>query len=171
MEEQPIINRVAGSALITFNLEDHYPKGERVIYDLSQNLFQGMILKEKDFRQFIKEHDFSAYQDKNVGIICSADAIIPSWAYMLLVNKMTPYANHVIVGDCDALEQSLFQKVLADIDVEDYRDKKIVVKGCGTLPVPTFAYAEVTRLLTPVVASLMFGEPCSTVPVYKRPRK
>jgi len=165
MEE--IINRVANSALITLNLEDYYHQGVRVVYDIKDNLFMEMILKEKDFRAFVKEHDWTQYQDKNVAIICSADAIVPTWAYMILASRMQPYAHLVVFGNLDSLEQALFQEALSKINIEEYKGTKVVVKGCGHLPIPTFAYVEITRLLTPVVASLMFGEPCSTVPVYK----
>lgn len=168
--EQTIINKVTQSSLITLDLEDFYPKGERVVYDLKNNLFQELILKEKDFREFLKSHDWKGYQDKNVAIICSVDAIIPTWAYMLLAIHLESIAHHFVFGDLKALEQALFQKVLAQINLEDYRDKKVVVKGCGNLPIPEFAYIEITRLLKPIVASLMFGEPCSTVPLYKKPR-
>lgn len=165
MEE--IINRVANSALITLNLEDYYHQGERVVYDIKDNLFMEMILKEKDFRAFVKEHDWTQYQDKNVAIVCSADAIVPTWAYMILASRMQPYAHLVVFGNLDSLEQALFQQTLSKINIEEYKGSKVVVKGCGQIPIPTFAYVEISRLLTPVVASLMFGEPCSTVPVYK----
>ncbi|MGB5976273.1 MAG: DUF2480 family protein, partial [Cyclobacteriaceae bacterium] len=161
-EKNVIVNRVASSPLITLDLEEHFPQGERILYDLKENLFQGLILKEKEFRQFIKEHDFTQYQDKHVALHCTADAIIPTWAYMLLANKMAPFADHIVFGDLQALEQSLFQSVLRQIDYSEYQDKKVVVKGCSKLPVPTYAYVEVTRRLTPYVSSLMFGEPCST---------
>jgi hypothetical protein len=166
MEE--IINRVAHSSLITLDLEDYYPQGERVLYDLKDNLFQGLILKEKDFRAFLKENDWTVYQDKNIALTCSVDAIIPTWAYMLLAIHIEPYANHVAFGDLADLEKSLFQKIISAIHVEDFRDKRVVVKGCGKLPIPEFAYIEITRVLRPLVSSLMFGEPCSTVPLYKK---
>lgn len=165
-----IVNRVANSALISFDLEDIYPQGERVIYDLKENLYEGLILREKDFRAFVKEHDWSQYQGKNVAITCSADAIVPTWAYMLLTIHLEPFAQHIIFGSLEELENALFQKALAQINVEDFRDRKVVVKGCGDLPVPTFAYTEITRLLRPVARSIMYGEPCSTVPLYKQPK-
>jgi hypothetical protein len=169
MEEQDIIvNKVAGSGLITLNLEDYYHSGERVVYDLKDNLFHGLILKEKDFREFLKGHDWSQYAGKNVAITCSADAIVPTWAYMLLATHLEPYANFFLFGDLEALETALFGQALSKIDVADYKDARIVVKGCGSLPVPTYAYVEITRLLKPYVKSLMYGEPCSTVPLYKR---
>ena len=166
--QENIINKVANSGLITLNLEDFYPKGERVVYDIVDNLFHGLMLREKDFRAFIKEHDWAQYQDKNVAITCSADAIVPTWAYMLLANKLKPYANEVVFGDLNTLEAVLFTKALSKINLQDYANERVVVKGCGEIDVPVAAYVEVTNLLTPVVKSIMFGEPCSTVPVYKR---
>jgi hypothetical protein len=169
--EDEIINKVANSSLITLNLEDYYDKRERVLYDIKDNLFQELILKEKDFRDFIKTHDWNQYKGKNVGIICSADAIVPTWAYMLLTTRLEPYANIVIFGDLDRLEQALFQQALSKINLEEFRNGKVVVKGCGDLPIPVYAYVEITRLLTPIVQSIMYGEPCSTVPVYKNIKK
>lgn len=170
-ERETIVNRVANSALATLDLEELYPEGERVLYDLKDNLFQGLILREKDFRDFVKEHDFSQYQDKHVALHCSEDAIVPTWAFMLLATRMAPYARTIVFGDLNALEQSLFQSVLSKLDYSDYQNRKVVVKGCSKLPVPTYAYVEVTARLTPLVSSLMFGEPCSTVPLFKKPRK
>jgi len=166
--QENIINKVANSGLITLNLEDYYHAGERVLYDIKDNLFHGLILKEKDFRDFIKNHDWSQYQDKNVAIICSADAIVPTWAYMLLANRMRTYANEIVFGDLNALEAVMFAKALGKIDPQNYANERVVVKGCGDIDIPVSAYVEVTNLLTPVVKSIMFGEPCSTVPVYKR---
>lgn len=166
--EDAIVNRVTNSGLISFDLEEYYHKGERVLFDIKDNLFQGLILREKDFREFLKNHDWSVYKDKNVAIICSEDAIVPTWAYMLLVSKLEPMANMVVFGDFSDLEQALFQKALSNIDVNQYKDARVVIKGCGNFPVPVFAYAEITRILRPVVLSIMYGEPCSTVPVYKR---
>lgn len=168
--EETIINRVAASGLITFDLADYYHSGERVIYDLKDNLFMGMILKEKDFREFLKHHDWTQFADKNVAITCSEDAIIPTWAYMLLTLNLQPHANCVVYGSLVDLERELMNEALRNIDFEEYTDKRVVVKGCGDLNIPTSAYVEVTRKLQPYVKSLMFGEPCSTVPLYKKPR-
>jgi hypothetical protein len=165
---EQIINKVAQSGLITFNLEDYYDKNERVVFDIKECLYMGLILREKDFREFIKTNNWEQYRDKNVAITCSADAIVPTWAYMLIASKLSGIANYYFFGDLNNLENSLFQKALSDIDVEYYRDKKLVIKGCGNLPVPINAYVEISRLLLPVVNSIMYGEPCSTVPVYKR---
>lgn len=166
--QENIINKVANSSLVSLNLEDFYPIGERVVYDIKENLFHGLMLREKDFREFIKTFDWSIYQDKNVAIICSADAIVPTWAYMLLANRMKPYANEIVFGDLNTLEAIMFSKALAKIDPLVYANERVVVKGCGEIDIPVSAYVEITNLLTPVVKSIMFGEPCSTVPVYKR---
>jgi hypothetical protein len=166
--QENIVNKVAQSGLVTLDPAAFYPAGERVVYDIKDNLFQGLILREKDFREFVKAHDWSQYKDKNVGITCTADAIVPAWAYMLLANKLAPYALDVVFGNADVLETVLFVKSIAKLDVEQYRDQRIVIKGCGDIPVPVSAYVELTEKLTPVVKSLMFGEPCSTVPIYKK---
>ena len=166
--EEPIVNRVARSALITLDLADFYHPGERVVYDLAQNLYQGLILKEKDFRAFVKEHDWSTYAGKNVALTCTAEAIVPTWAYMLLASALTPHAHLVVFGTLEQLEQALFQQALSRLNPEDYRDQRVVIKGCGEVRLPEYAYVEITRLLRPVVKSLMYGEPCSTVPVFKR---
>ena len=165
-----IVNRVAQSPLISLNLEDYYPRGRRVVYDIKDNLFQEMILRERDFRAFVKEHDWSQYQDQYVALTCSVDAIVPTWAYMLLTTKLEPYAQRVIYGTLETLETILFQEALQKMNLADFQDAKVVVKGCGDLPIPTFAYTEIARLLRPVAASIMYGEPCSTVPLYKKPK-
>ena len=167
---EPIINRVAQSSLVTFNLEDYYPEGERMVYDLKDNLFQEMILREREFRAFVKEHDWAQYQGKYVALTCSADAIVPVWAYMLLATKLEPYARRVIFGTQDTLEAVLFQEALQQVDITQFQDAKVVVKGCGNRAISPFAYTEITRLLRPVAASIMYGEPCSTVPLYKKPK-
>ena len=162
------MNKVAQSGLITLDPASFYPQGERVVYDIKDNLFMELILREKDFREFVKGHEWAQYQDKNVAITCSADAVVPAWAYMLLANKMAPYASEIVFGDAGVLETVLFLKGIATLDVEQYRDQRIVIKGCGDIDVPVSAYVELTKKLTPVVKSMMFGEPCSTVPIYKR---
>lgn len=168
MEE--IINKVANSGLVTLDLEDYYHQGERVVYDLKDNLFMGMILKEKDFREFLKSHNWSQYAGKNVAITCTEDAIIPTWAYMLLTLQLEPHAHTVVFGTLNDLEEKLYFDAINHIDVEAYREVRVVVKGCSKHPVPTAAYVELTRKLQPVVQSLMFGEPCSTVPLFKKPK-
>lgn len=166
MEE--IVNRVTSSPLIMIDLEEIYPKEERVVYDLKDNLFQGLILKEKDFREYLKDHNWAQYRNKYVAINCSADAIVPTWAYMLLAIHLEPYVAGMAFGDLNTLEKWICQKFLNELDTSAYLDKKIVIKGCAHLPLSEFAFVELTRLLLPVVSSLMFGEPCSTVPLYKK---
>jgi hypothetical protein len=166
--QENIVNKVAQSGLVTLDPAAFYPAGERVVYDIKDNLFHGLILKEKDFREFVKGHDWTQYQDKNVAITCTADAIVPAWAYMLLANRMAPYAREIVFGDKQVLETVLFEKSMANANLEQYRDQRVVIKGCGDTEVPVSAYVELTKRLTPIARSLMFGEPCSTVPIYKR---
>lgn len=166
--QENFVNKVAASGLITLNLEEYFHPGERVVYDIKDNLFHGLMLREKDFREFIKNHDWSAYAGKNIAIICSADAIVPTWAYMLLANRLKPFANEVVFGSLETLEAVLFTKALAKIDMETFAGERVVIKGCADIDVTTAAYVEITNLLTPVVKSIMYGEPCSTVPIYKR---
>ncbi len=166
--QENIINKVAESGLTSFDLADFYPQGERVVYDIKDNLFHGLILKEKDFREFIKEHDWAQYQDKHVAITCTADAIVPTWAYMLLANRLAPYAKTMVFGTLETLETVLFENALSDLDIEQYRNQRIVLKGCGDIPVPVSAYVDLTAKLTKVAKSIMYGEPCSTVPIFKR---
>jgi hypothetical protein len=166
--ETEIINRVARSGLVTLDLEEYYHPGERVVYDLKNNLFMGQILREKDFREFLKSHDWSQYASQNVAVTCSEDAIVPTWAYMLLGVHLEPFANIVVFGTLNDLNEKLYFDAISHINPGDYQDARVVVKGCSKVPVPTAAYVELTRVLRPVVSALMFGEPCSTVPLYKR---
>jgi hypothetical protein len=165
---ETIVNKVAGSGLITLNLEEFFPGGEFVSFDLKDYLFMGLILKEKDFRESLKTLDWHQYQNKYVYITCTADAIIPVWAYMLVTAYLQPVAGDVFVGNEAEMKKFMFIKNIARVNVEDYRDQRIVVKGCGDVHIDEFAYAEITKLLLPVVKSIMYGEPCSTVPVYKK---
>ncbi|MCA6079237.1 DUF2480 family protein [Fulvivirga sedimenti] len=169
-ETGEIVNRVEKSGLVTINLEEYYHPGERVIWDMADWLFQGLILREKDFRTGLKEVDWSEYDGKNVAITCSADAIIPTWAYMLVATGLEGHAHLVVVGTLETLEYALFDQAVTAIDRDSFAGARVVVKGCGKLPVPDAAYVRLSMHLKPVVASLMFGEPCSTVPVYKRPK-
>lgn len=166
--ENEIVNKVAQSGLVTIDLEDFYSEGERVLFDIKDLLFQGLILREKDLREFVAKEDWSKYKNKFVAILCSVDAVIPTWAYMLLTIHLEPYAKKIVFGDLEILEINLFTESLSKLKVDDYNDARIVIKGCGKLPVPTFAYVELTRLLRPVAKSIMYGEPCSTVPLYKK---
>ena len=163
-----MINKVAESGIITLNLEDYYPKGETILFDLKEFLFMGLILKEKDYREVLKNLDLSPYQDKNVALTCTADAIIPMWAYMLAASYLQPVAKAIVFGNEDILLQTLFLKNLYTINTADYADKRVVIKGCGELPVTESAYVEITNLLRPVAKSIMYGEPCSTVPIFKK---
>lgn len=166
---EPFVNKVADSGLTTLDLEKWYPRGETAVYDLKDRLFMGMILKEKDFREALKATDWTVYQDKSVAITCSVDAIIPVWAYMLVAANLQPYAKEIVMGDEKELHKTLFLKNLATIDVNEFTDKRVVIKGCGETPIADYVYMEITKLLRPVVKSIMYGEPCSTVPVFKKP--
>ena len=165
---EEIINRGANSKLITLDLEDYYPTGDRVLLDISDWLFQGIILKEKDFREFVKEHDWSQYLNSYVAIICSSDAIIPSWAYLLISTSLTPYAKKFVIGDLDLLENIIFQDIIATIPLDPFEGAPVIIKGCSEKNIPNSAYAQLTQRLVPVVRSLMFGEACSSVPLYKK---
>lgn len=164
-----IINKVAESGLITIDLEKYLPKKEEIaVFDLKDFLFMGMILKEKDFRESLKQHDWEKYRDKRVSITCSADAIIPVWAYMLVTTYLQPVAKETIVGSEKELYKTIFLKNISSINTSEFSGSRVVLKGCGETPIDDFAYAEATRVLLPVAKSIMYGEPCSTVPVYKR---
>ncbi|HCL83096.1 MAG TPA: hypothetical protein DIC22_03930 [Chitinophagaceae bacterium] len=165
---EEIINRVSQSALNTLDLEQFFPKESIRIFDMKPFLFMELILKEKDFRDALTAIDWSVYRDSIVGIFCSADAVIPVWAYMLVTSYLQPYAKEVIMGDEPAVLRQVITGRIQSIDPEVYRDQRVVVKGCGEKPVGDFAYLEITKRLRPVVKSIMYGEPCSTVPVYKR---
>lgn len=164
-----IVNKVADSGIITLNLEQYMPSAvSMVTFDMKQFLFKEMIVREKDFRQSVTEHNWQQYQDKNVAIICSADAIIPMWAYMLIASSLQPFANNVYFGTENAMVQHLMLKAIDTINTAAYIDKRLVIKGCGDLSIPEAAFVAITQKLKPVVKSLMYGEPCSTVPVFKR---
>ena len=168
--EKEIINKVALSGIITINLEEFYPQGERVLFDIKEHLFQGLLLKEKDFRDFVKNEDWSKYTGKYVALICSSDAVVPTWAYMLLTIQLQPYVKRVVFGNLETLETILYNAILNKLNINDYKDARVVIKGCGHLPVPQSAYVEITRLLRPVAKSIMYGEACSMVPLYKQPK-
>jgi len=162
-----IINKVALSPLLSVDLEEYYPKEEIVVFDLKPYLFMELILKEKDFRSELQNHDWTQYQNKIVAVTCSADAIIPVWAYMLVASYLQPIAKDLIFGDEKYALQKQFIKNIESIDVSGFSNKRIVVKGCGDLLIGEFAYMEITKKLLPVAKSIMYGEPCSTVPIYK----
>jgi hypothetical protein len=165
-----IVNKVANSGLITLDLEKYLPSGQIATFDLKDHLFMGLILKEKDFREALKNLDWSVYKDKNVNITCSADAIIPVWAYMLVASYLESIAKEVFAGTREEMHKHLFLNNLAAIDPKEFADQRIVVKGCGEIPIDNAAYAQITKILRPVAKSIMYGEPCSTVPIYKAPK-
>lgn len=166
MEE--ILNRVANSTLAVFDLEDYYPKGQRFSIDISQWLFEGFVLREKDFREALKNHDWSQYQDGFVALNCATDAIVPSWAYMLITTHLSLVARKVFMGSVTQLETSLYQEILETLDYSAFKDKPTIIKGCSQKPVPQEVYVLATQKLLPVAKSIMFGEACSSVPLYKR---
>ena len=169
--ENEIINKVASSGIITIDLEEYYQKGERKIIDIKNQLFQGLILREKDFREYIKTNNWESYNNCFVAITCSADAIVPTWAYMLVSLALQPYANKICFGNLETLESILYEEQFSKINFENYKDARIVIKGCGNLPVPLHAYTSIAERLKPYAKSIMYGEPCSTVPLYKTAKK
>ncbi|WP_303316311.1 DUF2480 family protein [Flavivirga abyssicola] len=162
-----IINRVANSKLITIDLEDYYPEGQRVLFDIKDWLFDGFVLREKDFRRQALEFDWSQYQDSYIALTCSSDAIIPGWAYMLLSIHLEPFAKKVVIGDLETLESSIYQDILNQLDITEFKDKPVIIKGCSKKPVPQNAYIMLANKLKPYVKSIMYGEACSSVPLYK----
>jgi hypothetical protein len=166
--EDLIINKVAESGLITLDLEDYYPKGEVAIFDLKDYLFRRLILREKDFRAALPVVDWETFRDKHVAITCSADAIVPMWAYMLVASYVQPVATSVVFGDEKTLINTTIIKNLAQLKGEDFTDKRVVIKGCGDVSIPEAAYVEITAKLRPYAKSIMYGEPCSTVPIFKK---
>ena len=165
-----IVNRIANSPIITFKLENYHVEGERVELDIKDQLFHGMILREKDFRAWVRENDWSQYQDKHVAITCSAeDVIIQVWAWMLLEVKLQPFAKSVVFGTLEDLEVYLYMQELDKIDFSEFLDRPVVIKGCSDIKIPDAIFVEATRRMQPYVKKLSYGEPCSTVPVYKRP--
>lgn len=166
--DKPLINRVAQSGIITLNLEDFFPEGEIVEFDLKHYLFRELLLKEKDFREALDKIDWTTYAGKNLLVFCSNDAIIPMWAYQLVVIHAQPHARRVVFGNTDMFLAIHYYETLGKLDVEQYRDQRIVIKGCGDKPVPPAAYMELANRLRPVAKSIMYGEPCSTVPLFKK---
>ena len=167
---EELINRVANSGLITLNLENYFPPEEVCQFDLKDYLYMELILKEKEFRQALKDHDWEQYRGKHVLVFCSSDAIIPVWAFMLVGAYTAPVAASVFQGNREEFYKQAFMQALSGLDVAQYEGARIVIKGCSNKPVPPAAYVELTRLLQPYAQSIMYGEPCSTVPIFKRPR-
>ena len=165
---EDILNRVSNSQLVTFDLEDYYPQGERVVFDIKDWLLEGIVLREKDFRASIKSHDWSSYANKYVALTCSTDAIIPGWAYLLVSTHLNPVAKKVVVGNLEMLETVLYTEVLQDLDVSEFEGKPVILKGCSRRPVPQNAYIRAINKLQPVARRIMYGEACSSVPLYKK---
>jgi hypothetical protein len=165
-----IINRVANSTLEVFDLEDYYPSGIRTQIDISQWLYEGFLLKEKDFREALKNHDWFQYQNHFVAINCSTDAIIPAWASILVATHLTPFAQKIILGTVSELESALYQEILSRLDYSAYQEKPVIIKGCSKKPVPESAYVLAVQYLQPIAKSIMYGEACSAVPLFKKPK-
>ena len=168
MEREMIINRVEASGLVTINLEDFYPKQPVKVFDLKDYLFRGLIIREKDFREALKNTNWNEFENTNVAVTCTTDAIIPVWAYMLVATYLQPVAKNIILGDEQKLIETILHRNIDSINAEEYLDKRVVVKGCGDVKIPDSTYLKITNLLLPYVKSIMYGEPCSTVPVFKR---
>ena len=166
---EAIVNKVSESGLITLDLEQYYPREEVMLFDLKDYLFMGLILKEKDYREALKNLEWETYRSKYVGVTCSADAIIPPWAYMLAASYLQPLAKDVIMGDEKEVHRTVFLQNIQGINIDEFSGQRVVVKGCGETPIGDFAYMEVTKRLRPVARTIMYGEPCSTVPIYKKP--
>ncbi len=166
--QEDIVNRVALSKLMVVDLEDYYPEGDRVQFDIKDWLYEGLVLREKEFRQQVKNYDWSTHTNQFVALTCSADAIIPAWAYMLITMELQPFARKICVGDLEVLETSIYQDIIARIDVSPYQDKPLIIKGCAHKPVPPNAYILLSAKLKPVAKSIMYGEACSSVPLYKK---
>ena len=163
-----IVNRVAQSNLVTLDLEEYYPDGKRTLLDISPWLYEGIILKEKEFRKQVSEHSWTEYQDAYVAITCSTDAIIPAWAYMLITTRLKPYARQIVLGDLTDLETHIFAEIIKELDLSPFTDKPVIIKGCSNKPVPPNAYIWATERIQNVARSVMYGEACSSVPLYKR---
>lgn len=166
--ENELRNKVTESGIITINPENYFPKEDIVVFDIKDFLFMEMILKEKDFREKLKSLDWTPYNNKTITITCSADAIIPMWAYMLVVTYLQPIAHKIFVGTKEDAQKELLLQNIRNINTADFVNKRLVIKGCGDLSIGDYAYAEITKVLLPIAKSLMYGEPCSTVPVYKK---
>lgn len=164
---EEIINRVANSKLKTFDLEEIYPIGERVLFDIKDWLFQEIILKERDFRVFVDNHNWEQYKNCYVAVTCSVEAIIPTWAYMLITTRLNPFAKKIVIGNLEILETAIYQDLLRNFDYVSYVDAPVIIKGCSDKPIPETVYAFLIEQLQPIAKTIMFGEACSTVPLYK----
>jgi len=168
MASGEIVNRVANSALITIDLEDYYPKGTRVYFDIKEWLYEGLVLREKEFRSFVNTHDWSTYKDHFIALHCTSDAIIPGWAYMLIRLQLSGIAKQVVVGDLETLETTLYQTTIDNLDLHYCENKPVIIKGCSNKPVPQNAYLFLIDKLQPIAKSIMYGEACSSVPLFKK---
>lgn len=166
--EGEIINKIANSALEVFDLEDYYPNGTRTQIDISQWLHEGFLLREKDFREALKNHDWAQYQDQLVAVHCETDAIIPAWAVILVTVYVSPFAARVVNGNFEDLDTALYQEILSGLDYSAYQDKPVILKGCSKKPVPESAYIFAIQQLQKVARSVMYGEACSAVPLFKK---
>ena len=167
---EEIINRVAQSSLVVVDLEDYYPEGPRILFDIKDWLYEGMVLREKEFRNFVKQHDWSQYKKTYVAITCSTEAIVPAWAYMLITIHLEPYVKKSIIGSLNQLETSIYQDIIHRLDLDPFTNKPLIIKGCSHKPVPENAYSMLTAKLQPVAKSIMYGEACSAVPLFKKPK-
>ncbi|OYX16599.1 MAG: hypothetical protein B7Z16_11215 [Algoriphagus sp. 32-45-6] len=163
-----LINRVANSPIVMIDMEEFYPSEERVVFDLKPFLFQELILREKDFRQSLKDLDWSTYQGKWVAVTCSTDAIIPTWAFMLVCTYLEGSSKGYVIGDLENLEQYIVERMVSALDLDSYAERPVVIKGCSKISIPHIAYGRLISLIQPVARSIMFGEPCSTVPLFKK---
>jgi hypothetical protein len=163
-----IVNRVANSKLLTVDLEDYYPEGKRILFDIKDWLYEGLVLREKDFREKAKNFNWSQYQKCYVALTCSSDATIPAWAYMLLIVYLEPFVEKALIGDLEALETSIYQDIIYRLNISEFEDKPIIIKGCSHRPVPANAYIMLINKLKPIARSIMYGEACSAVPLFKK---
>ncbi|NQX85501.1 MAG: DUF2480 family protein [Flavobacteriaceae bacterium] len=163
-----IINRVANSRLKVLDLEDYYPKGKRIVFDLKPWLYEGFVLREKEFRKALKAHDWSQYEHSHIALTCSTDAIVPAWAYMLIATYLEPFAKTIFKGNLEALEASIYQDIISKLDLTEFQDQPVIIKGCSNKPVPLNAYTMLINKLKPLARSVKYGEACSAVPLYKR---
>ena len=165
---EEIVNRVANSKLVVIDLEDYYPTGKRMVFDIKDWLYEGLVLREKEFRAQVMAHNWGQYQDAYVALTCSTDAIVPAWAYMLITMHLEPFTKKILIGDLEQLEVSLYQSIIENLDIESYRGKPLIIKGCSNKPVPVNAYILLSQKLKPIAQSIMYGEACSSVPLYKK---
>jgi hypothetical protein len=166
--ENEIVNRVANSKLVVVDLEDYYPDGERTVFDIKGWLYEELVLREKDFREKISKHDWSQYQGDYIALTCTSDAIVPAWAFMLLTIHLQPYAKKIVIGTLEQLETSIYQEIIQNVDINQFQDKPLIIKGCSNKPVPANAYIMLAQKLKPVAQSVMYGEACSAVPLFKK---